>query len=479
MPHLTRRSFVAGLGASLLPWQYAASAPRNIIVVGAGLAGLATAWELKQAGENVTLIEASRRVGGRVKTVRGHFADEAWVDLGGQTSGALYANFFYYSARFGLEFEAQQEITQRPDFLLHLQNKLYSAATLRADPSLWPLDLHEHEKPLAPSRLIGHYLMPIAQEIGTIEKVLNDEFLHFDTMSLRQLLTQRGASDAAVELIDHSLNYNSVDTVSALSALRDSVRFLHMRGGQALNLENGNSSLPEAFAAELGDVIRLDHRLLALNQGEDGVKLQVETNGRTDTLYADRVVLALPFTALRKIDLSPALPASRRRIIDEFPYTQIAQVFLQTRSRFWESGGPVAAVVSDGPLERLFNLSDKVTGDRGLLVNWVNGTGTQRIAGGDPEQHLQNVKNEIYAIWPQAKGQIETTLANNWGRSYVQGAYAHYAPGQMAQYAMEIPKPVGRLHFAGEHTELVAPGMEGALTSGKRAAAEILASTLN
>ncbi|MCH9696010.1 MAG: FAD-dependent oxidoreductase [Gammaproteobacteria bacterium] len=475
MPQFTRRRFVAGLGASLLPWQYAASASPKVAVVGAGLAGLAAAWELKQAGVDVTLIEASQRAGGRVKTVRGHFADDAWVDLGGQTSGALYANFFYYSARFGLEFEAQREITQRPDFLLHLQDKLYSAAALKNDPTLWPLDLHEQEKPLAPSRLIGHYLMPIAQEIGTIEKVLDARFQHYDALTLRQLLIQQGASDAAIELIDHSLNYNSVDTVSALSALRDSVRFLHMRGGQALNLKNGNSSLPEAFAEDLGAVIRYDHKLSSLSQNDDGVQLQVETNGQTDTLYADRAVIAIPFTSLRKIDIEPALPAARCKIINELPYTQIAQVFLQTKSRFWERGTPVAAVVSDGPMERLFNLSDKLKGDRGLLVNWINGVGTTRIASKDPEQHLQNVKNEIYAIWPDAKGQIETTLTNNWGQSYVEGAYAHYAPGQMSKYATEIPKPVGRLHFAGEHTELVAPGMEGALTSGKRAAAEILA----
>ena len=56
----------------------------------------------------------------------------------------------------------------------------------------------------------------------------------------------------------------------------------------------------------------------------------------------------------------------------------------------------------------------------------------------------------------------------------MEGAYAHYAPGQMAEFAAEIPAPIKDIHFAGEHTELVAPGMEAALTSGKRPAAEVL-----
>ncbi len=475
MRHLSRRAFVAGLGASLAPVQFASAfAPQKIVVVGAGLAGLAAAYELREAGQDATLIEQSDRVGGRVKTIRGQFADDAWVDVGGQTTGAFYANFFYYSAKFELPFEAQQESAARAQLLLHMQDRLYSAQALQKDPELWPLALHAHEKPLAPSRLLFHYLGPIAQEIATVENVLSPDFADYDKLSLRQLLVDRGASDAAIALIDKTLNYNSVDTVSALSVLRDTVRMLHMRGGQALNLENGNASLPEAFAARLADNIRYRHSLSAVSQSSDGVRLQVETNGASQTLYADRVVLAIPFTALRKIRIEPGLPAARQAIIDTLPYTQIAQTYLQTTTRFWEPDAAVAMVVSDGPLERLFNLSKKMKNERGLLLNWVNGSGVSKINAHDPERHLQFVRQEVRRIWPAAKGQIEETLTNDWGQSYVQGAYAHYAPGQMAKYASEIPKPIGRLHFAGEHTELIAPGMEGALTSGKRVATEVL-----
>ena len=86
---------------------------------------------------------------------------------------------------------------------------------------------------------------------------------------------------------------------------------------------------------------------------------------------------------------------------------------------------------------------------------------------------------ELAKIWPESSQLIEKAVSNNWANSYARGAYAHYAPGQMAAFAADIWKPVGRLHFAGEHTELVAPGMEGALTSGKRAAAEILSRDLH
>ncbi len=475
MSRISRRNFIAGLGASLVPAALPADEARQqVIVVGAGLAGLAAAYELKNAGVDVLLVEQSQRVGGRVKTIRGHFADDAWVDVGGQTTGAMYANFFFYATKFGLPFEAQQRPAERPDVLMHLHGRLYSAARLREEPSRWPVDLHEHEKPLAPFRLLGFYLDPIAEKIGSVENVLAPEFLHYDEMTLRELLAREGASEAAIKQIDHVLNYNSVDTVSALSALRDRVRALLLRGGQALNLENGNQSVTDAFAMQLGDVIKLGRKVVAVGQTDHGVELQVETNGQRENLYATRVIFAIPFTALRKLRFDPELPSRRQKIIDELPYTQVAQAYIQTRTRFWETEKAIAAIVSDGPLERLFNASNKMGEGRGLLINWVNGTGALTISEGGAEAHLERVLKHISEIWPGSRDQIDTTLVNNWGDSYVRGAYAHYAPGQMAAFAAEIPKPIERIHFAGEHTELVAPGMEGALTSGKRAAMEII-----
>ena len=112
--------------------------------------------------------------------------------------------------------------------------------------------------------------------------------------------------------------------------------------------------------------------------------------------------------------------------------------------------------------------------ERGLLVNWVNGMGTQHVMSHDPKEQVENVLRNMEAVWPGCRKEIDVTLAHNWSNTWVRGAYAHFAPGQMSAHAADIHQPIGRIHFAGEHTELVAPGMEGALTSGKRAATEVL-----
>ncbi len=477
MSQLTRRAFMLGAGSAMLPGilpKAFAKSGQRVVVVGAGLAGLAAAFELSEAGIDVRVAEQSDRPGGRVRTVKGVFDDDAWVDVGGQTSGPGYANFFYYATRFGLTLEPQAVFASRPDLLVHVENQLLSGTALREDPDRWPMALADAEKPLAPARLLSHYLRPIAAEIGKVERVLEPQYLKYDEMSLLELLRQQGASDAAIALIEHVLNYNSLETVSALSALRDAVRTLHVRGAQALNIAGGNSQLPEAFARERGDRVHCRSALTSIVQDARSVKLQIETQHDQEVWEADRVVIALPFTALRNVSIEPALPENRQRMIDELPYTQVAQTYLQTKTRFWEEETPVAAIYSDGPLERLFNASARMSSQRGLLINWINGIGTGRFTELDPEEHAAFVRQQLDEIWPGSGQLVEKTYTSNWGKTYARGAYAHYAPGQMATFARAIPEPVNRLHFAGEHTELVAPGMEGALTSGKRAASEVI-----
>lgn len=478
MRELSRRDFLLGASSLALvpPAAQALAAGGRVVVVGAGLAGLAAAYDLMEAGVDVVVAEQAERAGGRIKTVRDVFDDGAWVDVGGQTSGPGYANFFYFATLFELEMEPQSVFRGRPEVLLDLEGALYTGSELRADPSRWPVDLHADERAAAPLRLLNQYLRPVAEEIGEVSRVLEPEFARYDEMSLAGFLEKAGASPAAVRLIGHTANYNSLETVSALSALRDAVRALFNAGGQALNIRNGNQALIDAFAKRLGDRLHTRCSLQAVSRNEAGVTLQFETQGKRELWEADHVVLALPFTALRKVRFEPGLPADRQAIIDSLPYTQVAQTYLQTTSRFWSDEDNVLAVYSDGPLERLFNASSRMQGEKGLLVNWVNGEGTSAIRGMDSKEQAEFAIRELERIWPGSRRRVEKIYTNDWGKSYAEGAYAHYAPGQLTRYARVIPEPIGPLHFAGEHTELVAPGMEGALVSGRRAAKEIIGS---
>ena len=449
-----------------------ARTPKPVAVVGAGLAGLAAAHELSNAGVDVRVFELADRPGGRVWTLRDQFDEDAWADAGAMGAGQSYTNWVGLCDTFGVEIEASEPRSPRPDTLMHLGGRMYRGSELRADPSLWPIELTEAERPLAPFRLLSAHLRPVAEEIGEVANVLDPAYARYDTMSLLDFLREREASDAAIALIERSLNYNSLATVSALSALRDTTRLLGA-SGPSIHVAGGNSRLPEAMAAKLGDAITYRRELTAITATDDGVRLHMRSPAGGENFDAAHVIVTLPFTALRKIDFEPALPAERQRMINELPYTQIAKTFVQTRRRFWEDDVDFSMLYSDTAYERVFNVSSQMQ-ERGLLLNWVNGVGLEAFDGLDSQAHAARVVDWMMSVWPDAADQFERAVTVDWGDTYAGGAYAHYAPGQLQAFATEIPKPIGRIHFAGEHTELVAPGLEGAVVSGMRAASEVL-----
>ncbi|MEM7051449.1 MAG: FAD-dependent oxidoreductase [Acidobacteriota bacterium] len=471
-----RRRFVTGLGLlAASPWLSACGAgtPRRVAVVGAGLAGLTAAWELRDAGVEVRLFEGSERPGGRVWTLRNPFGDGLPIDAGAMSAGSDYRHWRGFCDRLGLAIEEVLMPTPRPDTLVRLAGSTVRGSDLRQDPDRWPLDLHPAEKPLAPFRLLSHYLRPLAEEIGQVEGVMAPECAAYDRLSLLELLQQQGASPAALGLIEHSLNYNRLSTVSALSALRDFLRRLG-DSGIALRLKDGQGALPEAMAAGLGGAITYRRKLNAVVRDGDGLRLVFASPGGEETYRAARVILTLPFTALRQVEFEPPLPAERQRMIDDLPYTQVAKTFIPTKRRFWLADGKFSVLYSDSKFERLFDLSEG-EGSRGLLLNWINGAGLAEFSQLSAERHSDQVVEWLATLWPEAADACEAAMTINWASTYAQGAYAHYAPGQLQAFASAIPQPIGPIHFAGEHTELVAPGLEGAMTSGIRTSAEVVA----
>ena len=267
---------------------------------------------LQQAGVEVRLFEQSNRPGGRIWTVRDQFDDGAWLDAGAMGAGQSYSNWLRYCEAFGQAVESSPTPEPRPDTLMLLEGEMYRGGALRADPDLWPIALSEAEKPLAPFRLLFSHLMPVAKEIGDVANVLDPRYANYDQMTLLDFLRERDTSAAAIAMIERSLNYNSLDSVSALSALRDATRLIGA-SGPSLHVAGGNSGLPEAMATSLADELVYNRELVAVQSMQDGVRLKLATPAGMEEFDASRVILTLPFTALRNVDFEPGLPASRQR----------------------------------------------------------------------------------------------------------------------------------------------------------------------
>ena len=472
---MLRGLFAAGALAAAPGRLWATAAPRRVVVVGAGLAGLAAALELRQGGVEALVLESAGYAGGRIRTLR-DFADGLTAEAGGDAIGGTYRTVLGLVREFGLSVVPSEGAAagREADFLLDLNGERQRLGGLRRDPSGWPVDLSEEERPKAPFGLLFHYLGPLAREMGRPEALFEPRWLAYDQMSLEDLLRRQGASPAALRMIEVPLNYNRLDSVSALSVLRDLAR--RMASTSVFRIAGGNDALPLAMAARLGSQVHYGSRLRRIEREEPHLKLAVERHGRTSEVLADAVIVTLPFTALRRVEIEPALPEPWRTAVAELPYTQVTKTYVQARRRFWRDELGLAAVWSDGPFERLFDLTGAPEGDRGLLLSWINGEGALRASAETPEVHERKVLDYVAGVFPEHADLLERAVAVPWGQTYCRGAYAHFAPGQVAQFGAQLGEPVGNLFFAGEHTEPVAPGMEGALVSGQRAARQVLTS---
>ncbi len=477
---VTRRRLLqlaGSAGLTSLVGAASAAAQKPVAVVGAGLAGLCAAYELQRAGRKVLLLEQDTVPGGRVRTLRGAFAHDAWVDIGAQSAGSGYHHFLGYCRHFGLPLVPEVAVPSlsgaRTDTLVLLGDQHLLGSELRGEPQRWPLPLSAGERALAPFRLLHNALQPVVKTMTAPSDALKPAFARYDGMSLLGYLREQGVSDAAIGLIERTTNYNSLSTVSALSAMRDAARLNSPQ--TSMHIDGGNDRLPHAFAAALQAVIRYGCSLEAVIREGNHLRLRTRTRGVTETFEAAQLIVAIPFTALRKVSFTPALPGPRQRMINALPYTQVTKTHVQTRTRFWERRSPLSAVYSDSPFERIFNMSSAISAPKGLLLNWINGRGTQAFAGMSEPDQAQGVINWMRSVWPRHRDEFQHAVTTDWGRSYASGAYAHYAPGQLQAYAPIIGSPIDGIHFAGEHTELSAPGMEGALVSGMRAARDVIA----
>ncbi len=475
---LTRRQLLgrlplAAAGLSLASPSLASQSRRRVVVVGAGLAGLAAAHALVEAGRRVLILEAGPRAGGRIRTLREGFADGVHAEAGGDVAASSYTTFLHYVRLFGLSLRpSAMGANAEADTRLLLRGKAFSLAKLRQDPSRWPLDLSPEERAVAPYGLLSHYIYPLAREMGDPARALDPAFARYDKLSLFTLLQELGASEGAIRLIEAPLNYSDSLRVSSLAVIRDYARRLSRV--ETYSIAGGNDHLPAAFAERLAGHIHYRRQVREVEYDGAGVRLAVEGPGGLSQVRCSRVILTLPLTALREISFAPALPPARAEMIRQVPYTQIAKTFVQTRERFFSQELGLQAVWSDGAFERIFDLSPGLPGSRGMLVCWLNGEAAHGLRELPEEEQSQRVGRHLGTLFPRHAGKLEGSRTFHWGRTYAKGAYAHYAPGQLQAFAPELPKPIGPLHFAGEHTELVHPGMEGALRSGLRAAREIL-----
>ena len=483
----SRRAFLRRAGALALAgaapaWSpVAAGAERaRVVVVGAGLAGLAAAHALARAGVRATVVEGAPRVGGRCWTERGAFADGQIAERGGELIDTSHEAIRTMAAGFGLVLDdllATEPPGSQP--LAFFDGAPYALPDIDRDFAAMRPRL------VADAQVLGGEL-PTYRNHTPAQRAL-------DRMSAREWIDTRvqgGTRSRFGQLLVNAYGEelggdpDEISAVTVVSLLSGSPadRFSpYEESDQRFHIRGGNDLLVAKLAESVSAQIETGGRMVALARLPDGrVRVSVMRDAAVRDEVADRVIVAIPFTLLRVVDLAQAgLSPRKRRSIDELGMGRNTKLQLQFGQRFWLPGNGSGEFRLAGAFQTTWDVTRAQDGAAGVLNCYSGGAAAVAAGQGDIDARARDALADLSRAAPSApalwNGRV---IRNAWDRyPWSLGSYALIKPGQYTSFWGVEAEPAGNVFFAGEHTSADWQGyLNGAVESGQRAAGEVLAS---
>ena len=451
----------------------AATRTADVVIVGAGLAGLAAARALVAAGVEPLVLEARNRVGGRVYTRPA--ADGTPLDLGAQWIGPTQRRLAVLAAEVGActfkTYDAGNNVQYRDG-----RRIVYSGAIPTGDPiasadvieAMLALNMMANAVPLeAPWRAES----AAEWDAQTVETWLRD---NVPSEGGRGLLTLGVQSVFSVEPRDLSL-LHFLFYIHSAGGLMD---LLSVTGGaQESRFVGGAQTVANHAAEALGARVILNAPVHTIEQDEqDECGVRVYSDGLT--VEARYAIIALPPALAGRLRYRPALPGYRDQLTQRVPMGTVTKVQCVYETPFWREDGLTGQATSDSGAVRLTFDNSPEAGRPGVLLGFVEGDEGRLWGRRSADERRTEVLACLVRYFGEWAGQPLEYVEQSWAEEeYTRGCYAGYMPpGVWTAYGEALREPVGRIHWAGTETATEWNGyMDGALQSGERAAAEVLA----
>ncbi|MFZ0665278.1 MAG: flavin monoamine oxidase family protein [Acidimicrobiales bacterium] len=440
----------------------------DVVVVGAGLAGLAAARNLKAAGHSVIVFEARDRVGGRVKN--GQTSDGTVVEMGGQWIGPTQDRVIAWCDKFGLErFPTYNE----GENLIHEGRRLrrYKGAIPKLNPAVL-MDIGQAQLRL--DRMAKRVPLDVpwtadkAEEWDgqTVESWVRS---NMRTSVGRQMLRLGVRAVFAAEAADLSLLHFLFYSHSGgyLDRL-----FNVKNGAQEQRVVGGTELIAQRAAEQLGDAVHLSSPVSKITQSPHGTDIVVATSDG-QSVNSKRVIISIPPLLAGRIEYDPQVPPWREQLTQRMPMGSVIKCQVVYPEPFWRKEGLTGQMTDiAGPAQITFDNSPP-SGNPGVLLAFVEGAHARDMSHREPDERRGRVVECLVRCFGQKAAYPDEFIELDWSAErWSGGCYgALVGPGVLRSYGMALRQPWHRIHWAGTETSEVWAGyMDGAIRSGERAA---------
>jgi len=461
----------------------------SVLVLGAGLAGMVAAYELRKAGYRVQVLEYNDRAGGRNWTLRG---GDRYTELGGaaqecQFDPGLYINpgpwripyhhrgMLNYCKLLGLPLEAFVQVNNNA-YIHNSQafgGKPQRFRTVRADyqghvAELLAKATQSHLLDAEVSAEDREKLLASLRNWGALDK--NYAYVKtFDSSDRRGF-----AQDPGGGLSGHPVLSEPVGLTDLLqSHLWEALAFGDYYDMQTTLFQpvGGMGVVGQALARELGSAIRYNAKVIDIHQDEHGVSATFEDRAAAmsrRTVSADWCVCTIPLSILKQIPMNVGQPMTEA--IAAVPYGAAVKVGLQFKRRFWEQDEQIYGGITytDLPITNIgYPSSGYLGGGKGVLLGaYLFGPNATEFTALAPQDRVKKTVEYGSQIHPQYHEEYENGISVAWHRSpFTLGCFGMWSDEARAQHYDNLCRIDGRIALAGEHASYLAAWQEGAVTS--------------
>jgi monoamine oxidase len=451
-------------------------APRgaSVLILGAGMAGLTAAYELRNAGYKVEVLEYNARAGGRNWTLRG---GDRYTELGGRTQQCEFDKDLYINPGPLLK------IPLEPFFQVNYNAYLHSSGAFGGKPQRFREVKADYQ---------GHVAELLAK--ATRQNSLDAAVTKEDQEMLLESLRHWGA-------LDSDYSYVSSDASSdrrgyekkpggglsarpipskpiALHDILDSGLWSGVANGDTFDMQTalfqpagGMGRIGEAFGKELGPLIRYNAKVTDIRQDDHGVSVtftDAQNSGAPQSARADWCLCTIPLPILAQIPMN--VGQSMASAISAVPYAAAIKAGLQFKRRFWEQDENIFGGITytDLPIMNIgYPNTGFQSGGKGVLLGaYMWGLRAMEFTAMTPPERVQKVVDYGSQIHPQYHQEFENGVAVAWHRvPFTMGCFGQWTTATRAKHYDDLCQIDGRIALAGEHASFIGGWQEGAVTS--------------